>query len=102
MLRILLGRVIKTDIVKAAGDDFSKIDLTDATLELPNEELGIGHKTWTFLSEEEDHLCSTVQRSFFTGVKDYYKAVASTVIKKFSFNDHVIDDVTHADPITNL
>ena len=93
MLRILLGRVIKADVIKAAGDDFTKIDLDDTSLELPNEELGIGHKTWAFLSEEEDHLDSNVKRIFFNGVKDFYKAVIATIIKKFAFNDSVVDDV---------
>ena len=88
MLRILLGRVIKADVIKAAGDDFTKIDLDDT-----NEELGIGHKTWAFLSEEEDHLDSNVKRIFFNGVMDFYKAVIATIIKKFAFNDSVVDDV---------
>ncbi len=65
MLRILLGRMIKADVIKTAEDDFSKINLGDTTLELPNEELGIGHKMWAFLSEKEDHLDSTVKRIFF-------------------------------------
>ena len=75
MLRILLGRLIQARVIKAAGDDFGNIDLDDITLELPNEELGIGHKTWEFLSEEEDYLDSTAKRTFFSGVKAFYKAV---------------------------
>ena len=31
---------------------------------------------------------------FFNGVRDFYKAVTSTILKKFSFNDHVFYDVT--------
>ena len=48
----LLGRLIQAHVIKAVGDDFGNIDLGDTTLKLPNEELGIGHKTWEFLSEE--------------------------------------------------
>ena len=48
--------------------------LDDSTLELPNEELGIGHKTWAFLSEEEDDLGidHNVEVIFFNGVKNFY------------------------------
>ena len=30
---------------------------------------------------------------FFNGVREFYKAVSTTIIKKFTFKDHVIDDV---------
>ena len=30
---------------------------------------------------------------FFTGIRDYYKAVTSTIVKKFSFNDKVMEDI---------
>jgi hypothetical protein len=93
ILRIFLGRVIKADVIKAVGDDFEEIDLDDTTLELPDEELGIGHKTWGFLSDEEDELDDTVKGLFFSGVRDFYKAVTSTIIKKFTFDDNVVDDV---------
>ena len=107
ILRIFWGRVIKADVIKAAGDNFETIDLDDSTLELPNEELGIGHKTWAFLSEEEDDLGidHNVEVIFFNGVKKFYKAVISTIIKKFAFNDTVVDDVAfllpdHHDNVT--
>ena len=93
LLRILLGRVIKPHVIKEVGDAFEEIDLDDTALHLPNDELGIGHKTWGYLSEEEDHLDSSTTRIFFSGVKDFYKAVISTIIKKFTFSDSVVDDI---------
>ena len=36
---------------------------------------------------------STAKRTFFSGVKAFYKAVATTIIKKIAFNDDVVDDV---------
>ena len=93
MLRIILGRFIKANAIKTAGDDFKQIDLDNTTLHLPDKELGIGHKTWGFLTEQEDYLDFSVKRIFFNGVRDFYKAVTSTVIKKFTFNDSVVDDV---------
>ena len=32
-------------------------------------------------------------QSFFNSVREFYKAFASTILKKFSFNDHVFDDI---------
>ena len=61
LLRIILGRFIKPNTIKDAGDDFDQIDLNSAAIQLPNKEVGIGHKT----SEEEDHFDSTTKRIFF-------------------------------------
>ena len=36
---------------------------------------------------------STVTQIFFNGVKGFYRAVSSTIIKKFSFDDNLVDDV---------
>ena len=93
LLRIIMGRFIKPNVIKDTGDDFDQLDLDDTTLQLPNEELGIGHKTWAYISEEEDYFDSTTKRIFFNGVREFYKAVTSTIMKKFTFNDNIMDDV---------
>ena len=101
LLKILLGRFLKLDVIKQAEEeksDFSSIDLSDSSLYLPDNELGIGHKTWGYLSEIEDDIDQRANKQFFTGVRDFYKAVVSTIIKKFSFNDSVIDDVANLLP----
>ena len=93
MLRIFLGRFIKSDVIKAVGDDLSSIIIGDEENELADEELGIGHKEWEFISAEEDYMDSNVTQMFFSGVKGFYRAVSSTIIKKFSFDDNLVDDV---------
>ena len=45
MLRIFWGRFIKTDAIIAAEDDLNKVKLDDAEVQLPDSQLGIGHKT---------------------------------------------------------
>ena len=50
-LRIFLGRFIKADAIKAAQHDLGKIKLDDATVKLPDDQLGIGHKIWAYLSK---------------------------------------------------
>ncbi len=46
-------------------------------------------------TEEEDYL---VKRIFFGGVKDFYKDVISTIIKKFTFKDTIVDHVAFVLP----
>jgi len=93
LLRILLGRFLKADAIREAEADLTKVNLSNTALYLPNEELGIGHSTWAYLSDVEDYLDSRAKKIFFNGVKDFYIAVASTIIKKFCFKDSVVDDV---------
>lgn len=96
LLKILLGRFLKLDVIKKVEEetsDFSSINLNDSSLHLPDKDLGIGHKTWGYLTEIEDDIDRRTKKQFFTGVLEFYKAVVSTILKKFSFNDSVVDDV---------
>ena len=93
MLRILLGRYMKSDVIKAAGEDINNINVEDEGNEVTDNELGIGHKAWEFMSEEEDYMDPNVQLLFFNRVRGFYRAVSSTIIKKFSFDDNLVDDV---------
>lgn len=95
LLRILLGRFLKPEVITKAGNngDFKKINLNDSQLQLSEEDIGIGHKAWGYLSEVEDDIDRRTRKLFFRGILDFYKAIASTVIKKFTFEDSVVDDV---------
>ena len=55
------------------------VDFDDTTLKLSNKELWIGQKTW--------------QSIFSNGVKAFHNMVATTVIKKFTFNNIDVDYV---------
>lgn len=93
LLKILLGRFLKVDVIKKAEEEKSDFSSINLSLYLPDKDLGIGHKTWGYLTEIEDDIDRRTKRQFFTGVLEFYKAVVSTVLKKFSFNESVIDDV---------
>lgn len=58
LLKILLGRFLKLDVVKKAEEEnkFTSIDLSDPSLYLADKDMGIGHKTWGYLSEVEDDI----------------------------------------------
>lgn len=61
--------------------------------------MGIGHTTWVYLGDKEDFLDPRTKNILFSGIKDFYIAVASTIMKKFSFSDSVLDDVAFLMPV---
>lgn len=92
LTRIFLSRFLTVEAIKGSQDNLTSINLEDNELYLKDENLSIGHKTWGVLSEE-DGIDSRLKKSFFAGVRSFYKAVASTILKKFSFTDHVLKDL---------
>ena len=69
-------------------EDLIAVNRSYSSLQLPDNELEIGHETCRYLSEEDDYFDSNVLTIFFSGVRESYKAVTSTILKKFTFNDH--------------
>ena len=98
LLKILLGRFLKAEAIQEAEADLTALDLNDPLLQLAEKELGIGHTTWAYLSDEEDFLDPRTRKIFFNRVRDFYITVASTIMKKFSFSDNVVDDVAFLMP----
>ena len=94
LLRILLGKFLAGGAVPTTHESMNEININDPAVQLVDSELGIGHEAWSYLSEEEDYFDPGTLNIFFNGVREYYKAIATTILKKFSFNDHVFDDVT--------
>ena len=82
LLRVLLGRFLQADVVRAKVDSLTEINFDNPSLQLPNESLGLGNKTWAHFYEIEDDPDNSTKASFFDGVKKFYKAIASTIIKK--------------------
>jgi hypothetical protein len=83
LFRILLKRFLKTEFIKSAVDNFSSIEFTPEKL-IDDEYLGIGHKTWAYITEEEDYFARNVKENFFSGVRNFYVATATTMVKNFS------------------
>ena len=93
LLRILLSRFMKPEILAEAQNNFSSIDFDDSSAVLPDESVSIGHKTWLYLTENDDDLDERTKKRFFEGVKCFYTAVVTTMLTKFSFKDELVDDV---------
>lgn len=94
LLRILFGRFIQAEVIQnISGNDLTDIDVKEPQLQLADEQLGIGQEAWAYLSSEEDSLDPSAERLFFNGIRQFYVAIASTIIRKFPFNDTLVDDV---------
>ena len=64
LLRILLSRFIKPEVLVEARNDFKSVDLDDRSSVLANENVSIGHKAWMYLSENEDDIDDRIKKSF--------------------------------------
>ena len=94
LLKILLRRFLKADVVQNFDVDLrDDLDFSDRTIQLPDDQLGIGQSTWGYFSDQDKFIDSRVKTIFFTGVRDFYCAVATTIIKKFPFKDSLVYDV---------
>ena len=92
LLRILLGRFIQAEAIQGANNNIMDINFENPLLQLPDDKLGIGQEAWAYISSE-DSLDQSVERLFFNGVREFYVAIASTIIRKFPFTDTLVDDV---------
>ena len=93
LLRILLGKFLISEAIAMTQENLIAVNLSDSSLQLPDNQLGIGHEAWRYLSEEEDYFDPDTLTIFFSGVREFYKAVTSTILNKFTFNDHFFDDI---------
>ena len=93
LVTILLGCFVQAEAIQDANNDIMNINIQDPLLHLLDDQLGIGQEIWAYLSSEEDALDQSVQTLFFNGVRDFYVAIAYTIIRKFPFTDTVADDV---------
>ncbi len=57
-------------------DNFSAAEFIP-NQQVKDEDLSIGHKTWAYMTEEEDHLSTNVKKIFFAGTMNFYVATAS-------------------------
>ena len=82
LLKVFLAKFVKIEAVRSAGDDLIKVNFRDSTIQVQDSDLSIGHKTWQFLSQEY-FINESIKKKFFNGVRSFFVAVASTIVKKF-------------------
>ena len=93
LLKLFLARFIETQVIKSVGEEITTLNISDPEIQLPIKELGIGHKTWDFISKEEDSIDVSVEGHFFSGARKFFEVVTPTMIKTFSFTGHVLNDL---------
>ena len=91
LLNIFLARFLAHEAIRAVQDDLTTIDLNDPTIQVCDDNLSIGHKTWALLTEID--VDPAMKNVFFRGVRNFYKGVSAKIINKFTFDDHVLNDL---------
>ena len=77
----------------------STVDFTNKSLQLNDDELGIGTSTRLLLCGEFEDLVGTrIEQSFFTCVRIFYETCVSKMIDKFPFNNKIIQQLAFLDP----
>jgi hypothetical protein len=82
LLKLFIARFMKTETVRSVND-FTTLNFNDSQAHLSDQDMSIGYKMWAFLDAEDDLLDATVKQEFFNGVRKFYVAVASTIVKSF-------------------
>jgi hypothetical protein len=89
LVRLYAANVLKPEAVIRATGNLSQLSLSEDD-QLNDENLGIGDSTWTYLSQlEEEHDASP----FFTTVRAFYIKSIEKMLKKFPFNDSMLNDL---------
>lgn len=80
--------------------DITTLAFTDRSIQLNNDELGIGTSTCLLLCGEfEDEISGTTKESsFFDSVPPFYETCASKIPAKFPFHDQILKELAFLDP----
>ena len=98
ILQSFLANFVDPDVIKSA-DDITSVDFTNKSLQLNDDELGIGTSTRLLLCGEfEDLVGTSIEQSFFTCVRIFYETCVSKMIDKYPFNNEMIQQLAFLDP----
>uniref|UniRef100_A0A1X7SHY9 HAT C-terminal dimerisation domain-containing protein n=1 Tax=Amphimedon queenslandica TaxID=400682 RepID=A0A1X7SHY9_AMPQE len=85
----MLQNLLTKENILAVGDNLSCLNLQSSN-QLPDENLGVGDSTWTFLHEvEEEHDL----KPFFIAVRSFYVNSIKKMLQKFPFGDTLLKDL---------
>ncbi len=98
LLHSFVSNFIDPDIIKST-EDITTIDFTDITIQLSNDELGIGTSTrLLWCGDLEDLVGTAVERRFFKCVRTFYETSVAKMIDKFPFKDKLLQEFAFLDP----
>ena len=93
-----LSNFIDPDVIKSS-EDITTLEFTDSTIQLSNDELGIGTSTrLLWCGDLEDLVGTAIENRFFKNVRTFYETCASKMIQKFPFNDKILSELSFLDP----
>lgn len=81
-----MSNFIDPDVLKST-DDITTISYEDRSMQVIDDELGVGTSTRLLLCGElEDEVAGTaIERHFFECVRDFYETSVSKILSKFPF-----------------
>ena len=94
LVRLYASNLLKPEVIKAAGNDLSKLCLADSG-QLLDENLGIGDGTWVLIAELEEELDTM---PFYRAIRTFYVATIQKMLKKFPFGDSLLKDLGIINP----
>ena len=98
LLQEFISNFIKPEVIQNS-DDLTKIKYYEQDNQVENDELGIGTSTRLLLLELEDDIAGTsIERHFFSHVRDFYETSVKKLIEKFPFEDEMIKELAFLDP----
>ena len=98
LLNSFVSNFVDPEVIKST-DDITSIDFTDTSVQLSNDELGIGTSTRLLWCGELEELVGTaLERRFFKYVRIFYETCVRKMIDKFPFNDNTLQQLAFLDP----
>ena len=98
LLHSFVSNFIDPEVIKST-EDITSIDFTDASIQLSDDELGIGTSTrLLWCGDLEDMVGTALERRFFKCVRTFYETSVSKMITKFPFNNETIGQLAFLDP----
>ena len=95
LTRLYAANVLQRSSITSVGDDLRKLNL-DITVQLPDENLGIGTDIWTYLVSELQERYDL--RPFFTAACGFYIVTLKKMLQKFPFGDSLLNDLSVLQP----
>lgn len=94
LTRLYASNFLQRSTITSVGDDLRKLSLGN-DVQLPDENLGIGTDTWTYLSEFQEEYDL---KPFFNAVRGFYTATLKKMLHKFPFGDSLLKDLSVLQP----
>ncbi|WAQ96685.1 hypothetical protein MAR_029375, partial [Mya arenaria] len=99
LMRKLLGKFVSTQAI-AAAKDVTSVNFLDDEVQHQDSIIAIGLKTRQYLQDNEETLPPGTPAKFFRHVRLFYTSLASSLLKKFPFNDDILKTLSFLNPET--